>query len=34
MAKRDIHEGEEPDCAMVVDLEKYSIPDGTRCVTG
>lgn len=33
VAKRDIHEGEEPDCAMVVDLEKYSIPDGTRSVT-
>lgn len=33
MAKRDVQEDTEADYTMEVDLEKYSIPDGTRCVT-
>ena len=32
MAKRDVQEDTEADYTMEVDLEKYSIPDGTRCV--
>ena len=34
MAKRGTQQDDEPDCSMVVDLEKYSIPDGTRYVDG
>ena len=32
MAKRGTQQDDEPDGTLVVDLEKYSIPDGTRCV--
>ena len=34
MAKRDVEEDSESDYTMVVDLQKYSLPDGTRSVTG
>ncbi|XP_068758351.1 uncharacterized protein [Montipora capricornis] len=33
VAKREAVENEDEDCSMIVDLEKYSIPDGTREVT-
>ena len=33
MASRGTQENDEPDGTLVVDLEKYSIPDGTRCVS-
>ena len=33
VAKRGTQQDDEPDGALVVDLEKYSIPDGTRCVS-
>ncbi|KAJ7355131.1 hypothetical protein OS493_027920 [Desmophyllum pertusum] len=33
VAKRGTQEDEDPDITMVVDLEKYAIPDGTRNVT-
>ena len=32
VARRGTQEDDEPDGTLVVDLEKYSIPDGTRCV--
>ena len=34
MAKRGTQEDEQPDTTIVVDLEKYSIPDGTRYIRG
>ena len=34
MSRRVSQEEEEFDCSMVVDLEKYAIPDGTRYVVG
>ena len=34
VTKRGTQEDEDPDITMVVDLEKYAIPDGTRCVCG
>ena len=33
MAKRGTQQDDEPDGTLVVDLEKYCIPDGTRCVS-
>ncbi|KAL9960225.1 hypothetical protein ACROYT_G033653 [Oculina patagonica] len=33
VAKRGTQDDEEPDTTIVVDLEKFSIPDGTRNVT-
>jgi len=33
VARRGTQEDDEPDGTLVVDLEKYSIPDGTRSVT-
>lgn len=33
VAKRDVEEDSESDYTMVVDLQKYSLPDGTRRVT-
>jgi len=33
VARRGTQEDDEPDGTLVVDLEKYSIPDGTRCVS-
>lgn len=33
VAKRDVQEDTEADYTMEVDLEKYSIPDGTRKIT-
>jgi len=33
VARRGSQEDDEPDGTLVVDLEKYSIPDGTRCVS-
>ena len=34
MAKRGNQEDEQADTTIVVDVENYSIPDGTRCVSG
>ena len=34
VAKRGTQEDEQPDTTIVVDLEKYSIPDGTRYIRG
>jgi len=33
VARRGTQDNDEPDGTLVVDLEKYSIPDGTRCVS-
>ena len=33
VAKRGTQQDDEPDGTLVVDLEKYSIPDGTRFVS-